>query len=127
LTASAGYGRAERLSEFAECLCLTVSAGYGCAERLSEFFEVLCLLLGMLFVFLASAHEGRHVRGSSAAWSTHKGDHLPEVAPTGSGHRADPKLVRAPGDEPVESLLRLSRRLHVDPGLPHLRVLPLIG
>jgi hypothetical protein len=48
LTASAGYGRAERLSVFQEmlhefeeplsvfrgCLCLTASAGYGRAERL---------------------------------------------------------------------------------------------
>jgi hypothetical protein len=42
LTASAGHGRAERLSVF--------------LERLSEFFEVVCPLLGLLFFFLASAH-----------------------------------------------------------------------
>jgi hypothetical protein len=43
LTASAGYGRAERLCEFVERLCLTASAGYGCAERLCEFVGRLCL------------------------------------------------------------------------------------
>jgi hypothetical protein len=84
LTASAGYGRAERpsesteilhefeehLSEFLERLCLTASAGYGRAERRSEFREVLHEFEEHLSEFLeclclhASAGYGRAERRS---------------------------------------------------------------
>jgi hypothetical protein len=127
LTASAGYGCAERLSEFQEVLhdfqehlsefleslCLTVAGGYGRAERLYEFFEVLSPFLATLSLFLASRH--------------HERDRVAEVAPTPEGQRADPDLVHAPRDEPVEHLLRLSRRWHIDPGLAHPRVRPLVA
>jgi hypothetical protein len=75
LTASAGYGRAERLSVFREhlskflgCLCSSASAGYGRAERLSvfrehldEFEEHLSKFLGCL-CSTASAGYGRAER-----------------------------------------------------------------
>jgi len=80
LTASAGYGRAERLWEFVERLCLTASAGYGRAERLWEFVEVPRVLttprgsrgraldpfLGTLLLFVGRAKPGtRLLRGET--------------------------------------------------------------
>jgi hypothetical protein len=108
VTASAGYDRAEHLSElqevlhefeahlseFRECLCVNAPAGNGRAERLYEFFEVLSPFLATLSLFLGSRH--------------HERDRVAEVAPTPEGHRADPDLVHATGDEPFEHLLRLS-------------------
>jgi hypothetical protein len=95
LTASAGYGCVERLSEFEERLsaflerlCVTAPAGYGRAERRHEFFEVLSLVLATRSLFLGSRH--------------HEGDRVAEVAPTRAGHGANPELVHAGRDELVE-------------------------
>jgi hypothetical protein len=71
LTAPAGHGQAERLSEFRgildefeahvseflECLCLTAPAGHGRAARLYEFFEVRSPFLATLSLLLASRQE----------------------------------------------------------------------
>ena len=113
LTASAGHGRAERLSEFLETLhefeahlsvflerlCLTASAGYGRAERLSEFRELLYEFEAHLSEFLeclcltASAGYGRAERLSEFRDALHEfGEHLSEfreilclTAPAGYG------------------------------------------
>ena len=54
MTASAGHGRAQRLSEYRERFCLTASAGYGRAQHLSEFVEMLSAFLGLLWPRLTS-------------------------------------------------------------------------
>ena len=127
VTAPAGHGRAERLSVFGEIvlvleeclseslgvLCVTASAGHGRAERLYEFLGVLYPFLAMLSLFVASLHPER--------------DGVAEVAPARLGHRADPELIHANLDEPVEHLLRLAGGRYIDPRLVHPRVLPLVG
>src|SRR5580658_5376665 len=50
-TPSAGYGRAERLSEYRERLCLTASARRGRAQRFLEFARTLCENAGPLRIF----------------------------------------------------------------------------
>jgi hypothetical protein len=55
---------------------LTASAGYGRAQRVHEFVQVPYPSVGTLSFVLASGHQGRHVRGETAAWSTHEEGHL---------------------------------------------------
>jgi hypothetical protein len=128
LTASAGYGRAARLSvfqellhKFLECLCLTASAGYGRAarlsvfqellreleEHLSEFLEVLYPFLATLSLFLASGHHERGMLYPYLATfslflaSLHRErDLVGEVAPTRLAHRAHLNGYTPPATSP---------------------------